>query len=169
MLEGIAQMTEDRSDLAGKKRAVDLIVNIADDVPETAMLDETFFMRICMNLLSNALKFTERGLIMIDVETNDDDMLTLRVKDTGIGPSLSFSLFFFWLHFFQHILTSFDILAYSNLPGVPPNFMSSLFEPYRQADSSTTRPHQGTGLGKWENIHVSQVFNVQLTLLSSLI
>ncbi|KAA1119108.1 hypothetical protein PGT21_015358 [Puccinia graminis f. sp. tritici] len=115
MLEGIAQMTEDRSDLAGKKRAVDLIVNIADDVPETAMLDETFFMRICMNLLSNALKFTERGLIMIDVETNDDDMLTLRVKDTGIG--------------------------------VPPNFMSSLFEPYRQADSSTTRPHQGTGLG----------------------
>ncbi|OAV92344.1 hypothetical protein, variant [Puccinia triticina 1-1 BBBD Race 1] len=85
MLEGIAQMTEDRSDLAGKKRAVDLIVQIAEDVPETAMLDETFFMRICMNLLSNALKFTERGLIMIDVELSDTETLSLKVQDTGIG------------------------------------------------------------------------------------
>ncbi|KAI7954358.1 hypothetical protein MJO28_004758 [Puccinia striiformis f. sp. tritici] len=115
MLEGIAQMTEDRSDLAGRKRAVDLIVQVADNVPETTMLDETFFMRICMNLLSNALKFTERGLIMIDVEIDDSETLIFKVQDTGIG--------------------------------IPPNFMSSLFEPYRQADSSTTRPHQGTGLG----------------------
>jgi len=117
MLEGIAQMTEDRSDLAGKKRAVDLIVQVAESVPDTVMIDETFFMRICMNLLSNALKFTERGLIMIDVDmdANDSKMLIVKVQDTGIG--------------------------------IPASFMSSLFEPYRQADSSTTRPHQGTGLG----------------------
>ncbi|KNZ49071.1 hypothetical protein VP01_522g3 [Puccinia sorghi] len=119
MLEGIAQMTEDRSDLAGKKRAVDLIVQVAESVPDTVMIDETFFMRICMNLLSNALKFTERGLIMIDVDmdANDSEMLIVKVQDTGIG--------------------------------IPASFMSSLFEPYRQADSSTTRPHQGTGLGRW--------------------
>ncbi|PLW48395.1 hypothetical protein PCASD_02903 [Puccinia coronata f. sp. avenae] len=117
ILEGIAQMTEDRSDLAGKKRVVDLIVQVAESVPETVMLDETFFMRICMNLLSNALKFTERGLIMIDVdvEASESENLIVKVQDTGIG--------------------------------IPPNFMGSLFEPYRQADSSTTRPHQGTGLG----------------------
>jgi signal transduction histidine kinase len=87
ILEGIAQMTEDRSDLAGKKRVVDLIVQVAESVPETVMLDETFFMRICMNLLSNALKFTERGLIMIDVdvEASESENLIVKVQDTGIG------------------------------------------------------------------------------------
>lgn len=92
MLEGIAQMTEDRSDLAGKKRAVDLIVQVAESVPDTVMIDETFFMRICMNLLSNALKFTERGLIMIDVDmdANDSEMLIVKVQDTGIGRVFRF-------------------------------------------------------------------------------
>ena len=88
-------MTEDRSDLAGKKRAVDLIVQVAESVPDTVMIDETFFMRICMNLLSNALKFTERGLIMIDVDmdANDSKMLIVKVQDTGIGRVFRFVFF----------------------------------------------------------------------------
>ncbi|KAH9817887.1 hypothetical protein DFH28DRAFT_1080989 [Melampsora americana] len=96
-------------------RSVDLIVHVSAIVPETALIDETFVLRICMNLLSNALKFTEKGFILISLDMNGPESLVIKVQDTGIG--------------------------------IPRSFRRELFEPYRQADSSTTRPHQGTGLG----------------------
>ncbi|MBW0490815.1 hypothetical protein O181_030530 [Austropuccinia psidii MF-1] len=115
MLEGIAQMIEDKGSLTNSTTSVELIVQVTENVPETAFIDQTFVIRICMNLLSNALKFTEHGFIMIVVDIDAVNQLVIKVQDTGIG--------------------------------IPAAFMSALFEPYRQADSSTTRPHQGTGLG----------------------
>ncbi|KAG0146668.1 hypothetical protein CROQUDRAFT_44032 [Cronartium quercuum f. sp. fusiforme G11] len=110
MVEGIGRMTEDR----GLSGAVDMIVHVSEKVPETALIDETFVLRICMNLISNALKFTEKGFILISLEMHGE-VLVIKVQDTGVG--------------------------------IPRSFRKDLFEPYRQADSSTTRPHQGTGLG----------------------
>ncbi len=75
--------------------------------------------QILLNLVTNAVKFTEQGGVAIAVrceaETPADIVLRLSVEDTGIG--------------------------------IPPDAQRRIFEPFEQADSSTTRRHGGTGLG----------------------
>jgi CheY-like chemotaxis protein/HPt (histidine-containing phosphotransfer) domain-containing protein len=75
--------------------------------------------QIVINLLGNALKFTDEGEIIIHVALDEDEAdrvkLHFAVSDTGIG--------------------------------IPPNKLSGLFEPFTQADASVTRKYGGTGLG----------------------
>ena len=68
---------------------VDLLVVVAPDVPQSLFLDETYIQRILMNLLSNALKFTSSGYILMTVEV-DGGNLVATVKDTGCGIPQSF-------------------------------------------------------------------------------
>ncbi len=87
-------------------------------LPERVMTDPTRFRQAVMNLVANAMKFTERGSIRVHVAMNHDsgrDMLVVRVVDTGIG------------------MTKEQV--------------SRLFAPFAQADDSTTRRFGGTGLG----------------------
>jgi CheY-like chemotaxis protein len=71
--------------------------------------------QIAQNLLSNALKFTEEGVIRFTVKRLNTTHVCLEVTDTG--------------------------------PGVPLEVQTQIFEPFAQADSSTTRRYGGTGLG----------------------
>ena len=68
---------------------VNLMVVVSPNVPSTLFLDETYIQRILMNLLSNALKFTRSGYIMLSVEI-EDGKLVATVKDTGTGIPPSF-------------------------------------------------------------------------------
>jgi two-component system, sensor histidine kinase and response regulator len=72
-----------------------------------------------LNLLSNGVKFTERGMVMVSCqvleERSEDVLLRFEVSDTG--------------------------------PGIASEYLSSLFQPFEQFDSSTTREYGGTGLG----------------------
>lgn len=68
---------------------VNLLVVVAPDVPSSLFLDETYIQRILMNLLSNALKFTSSGYILLLVEI-DGGNLVATVKDTGCGIPKSF-------------------------------------------------------------------------------
>ncbi|KIW07407.1 uncharacterized protein PV09_02250 [Verruconis gallopava] len=68
---------------------VELFVVVSPDVPHTLFLDETFIHRILMNLLSNALKFTRNGYILLSLEMNDDNLIAT-VEDTGCGLDPSF-------------------------------------------------------------------------------
>ncbi len=77
--------------------------------------DTTKFRQIILNLLSNATKFTEQGLITVDVSYQTEDMVRICVTDDGIGMT--------------------------------PEQQRKLFQPFTQADSSTTRKYGGTGLG----------------------
>jgi two-component system, sensor histidine kinase len=81
--------------------------------------DPTRLRQILANLISNAVKFTERGEVLVEVllteQRNDRLALTLMVKDTGIG--------------------------------IPENKLPLLFDAFSQVDSSTTRRFGGTGLG----------------------
>jgi signal transduction histidine kinase len=80
--------------------------------------DDSKVRQILLNLLSNAAKFTEQGVIQLDVSRDpqdDGDWLTFRVTDNGIGMSA-------------------EQLAH-------------IFEAFTQADNSTTRKYGGTGLG----------------------
>ncbi len=96
-----------------------LQLRISDDVPAWVMADPMRLQQVLFNLLSNALKFTRMGEILIIVETGSDESgaetIELSVSDTGIGISKEVA--------------------------------ARLFRPFEQADSSTARKYGGTGLG----------------------
>jgi signal transduction histidine kinase len=91
--------------------------NVLAPFPRRVLADPTRLRQILVNLIGNAIKFTERGSVTIEIDhrPGNERPLVLAVVDTGIG--------------------------------VPPDRLDSLFEPFRQADSSTTRKFGGTGLG----------------------
>ncbi|KAK4697653.1 hypothetical protein P7C71_g474, partial [Lecanoromycetidae sp. Uapishka_2] len=68
---------------------VDLMAVVSPDVPHSLFLDETYIHRILMNLLSNALKFTRSGYILLLIEMKEDRLIAT-VKDTGLGIPRSF-------------------------------------------------------------------------------
>ena len=93
--------------------------SIADDIPGNLRGDPARLRQILLNLLGNAVKFTPKGEVSVNVELLglDDDVARLRfeVRDSGIG--------------------------------IPADKIDLLFNPFTQADSSTTRKYGGTGLG----------------------
>lgn len=103
---------------ASEKR-LDLLYWIEPDVPATILSDRTRLQQILVNLVTNSVKFTAAGEVVIRVrrhkEPDDRDFLHFSVKDTGIG--------------------------------IPENARNRLFEVFSQVDSSTTRRFGGTGLG----------------------
>ncbi len=102
---------------AAKKR-LELLYRIAPDVPESIEGDPCRLRQVVMNLVGNAIKFTDEGQVFIDctVEANEGDrQLHISVRDTG--------------------------------PGIPEEKLSTIFESFEQSDSSTTRRYGGTGLG----------------------
>ena len=68
---------------------VELMVVVSPEVPQSLFLDETYIQRIIMNLVSNALKFTRSGYILLLVEMRHGDLIAT-VKDTGSGIPPSF-------------------------------------------------------------------------------
>ncbi|NHN37742.1 response regulator [Pseudomaricurvus alcaniphilus] len=106
-------------------KGLQLYLDLAPDLPVSLQGDALRLEQVINNLLGNAVKFTERGEILIavslaadtDSETSAPPVTTLRfsVKDTGIGVSAA------------------------QIP--------SLFQPFFQSDTSTTREYGGTGLG----------------------
>lgn len=96
-----------------------LIADCDADVPEFLMGDPSRLLQILNNLVSNALKFTHEGDIIIEIkgeQKNDSDFLCeIRVRDTGIG--------------------------------IPKDKLERIFAKFQQADGSTARKYGGTGLG----------------------
>ncbi len=101
------------------RKQLEMITDITGDVPDRLVSDPLRTRQVLVNLVSNALKFTQRGEIHISVEvknrTTDTVELLFCVRDTGIG--------------------------------IPPELRESLFDVFTQADGSTTRKYGGTGLG----------------------
>jgi CheY-like chemotaxis protein len=96
-----------------------LVSEIQSDLPDTLIGDPVRLQQIVINLVGNAIKFTEEGEISIRVhlKTQKDDQVVLQVavSDTGIG--------------------------------IPEEKQAQIFQAFSQADSSTTRLYGGTGLG----------------------
>ncbi len=102
--------------IAGKK--LEYSLSVADDVPDRLVGDPDRLRQILINLLGNAIKFTERGGISISVRREaaaDGVTLLFAVRDSGVG--------------------------------IPADKQGLIFEAFRQADGSTTRKYGGTGLG----------------------
>ncbi|GLU52783.1 response regulator [Dyadobacter frigoris] len=119
----LRQCIEDVLDMFGTratKLGLDLVYHIEDNVPLQIVGDSLRLRQVLINLVGNALKFTQQGEVYILVTLGKEDtagelQLRFGVKDTGIG------------------------IAADKLDG--------LFNPFSQVDSSTTRKYGGTGLG----------------------
>jgi len=102
-----------------QQKGIELRWRTSAEVPERVMGDSTRLRQVLVNLVGNAIKFTERGEVAVQVETQEQSkdrvVLHFRVKDSGIG--------------------------------IPKDKQSMIFEAFTQADSSTTRKYGGTGLG----------------------
>jgi signal transduction histidine kinase/DNA-binding response OmpR family regulator/HPt (histidine-containing phosphotransfer) domain-containing protein len=104
---------------AADEKGLELLCDIAPDLPELVAGDPGRLRQILLNLVSNAIKFTAHGEIalkaQIDAEDHDSRVVRFTVADTGIG--------------------------------IPKEKQEFIFSPFTQADSSTTRQYGGTGLG----------------------
>lgn len=105
--------------LRAHEKSLNLGHRVSPNVPTMLVGDPGRLRQVLMNLVGNAIKFTERGDISINVEIegNEDKDVTLHfaVRDTGIG--------------------------------IPASKRETIFKPFEQADSSMTRKYGGTGLG----------------------
>ncbi|OUR89684.1 hypothetical protein A9Q81_21150 [Gammaproteobacteria bacterium 42_54_T18] len=100
------------------QKSLDLLVDIAPNVPIEAEIDPTRIRQILLNFLSNALKFTENGSVTVSVNlegSQNQHHLRFAIRDSGIG--------------------------------ITPEQKSHLFKAFEQADASITRKYGGTGLG----------------------
>jgi signal transduction histidine kinase/ActR/RegA family two-component response regulator len=101
------------------EKKIGLAHSVAANVPARLIGDPGRWRQIVMNLVGNAIKFTEQGAVTVRVELgarhSDGDTLHVSVSDTGIG--------------------------------IPENKQAAIFDSFSQADASTTRRFGGTGLG----------------------
>jgi signal transduction histidine kinase/CheY-like chemotaxis protein/HPt (histidine-containing phosphotransfer) domain-containing protein len=105
--------------LRAQAKDLELYCHVLPDVPDRLVGDPVRLRQIVMNLIGNALKFTEHGEVVVRVEMQPDVeqrvWLHFAVSDTGIG--------------------------------IPPERRDKIFAAFEQADNSTTRKYGGTGLG----------------------
>jgi PAS domain S-box-containing protein len=105
--------------LLAEKKGLELAYYIPPDVPDRVLGDPGRLRQILTNLLSNSIKFTQKGEVVVTIEAEEQTetsvRLHCRVRDTGIG--------------------------------IAPDKIQMIFDPFTQADSSTTRMFGGTGLG----------------------
>jgi two-component system, sensor histidine kinase and response regulator len=105
--------------LRAQQKGLELVCDVRPDVPQVVRGDPTRLRQIVVNLVGNAIKFTERGEVVLRVELNalnqGDNELHFSIQDTGIGIS--------------------------------PEKQKLIFEAFAQGDNSSARKYGGTGLG----------------------
>jgi PAS domain S-box-containing protein len=118
-LADLVDKTTELMAVRANAKALELVAFVHPDVPPYVMGDPTRLRQVLVNLLGNAIKFTEQGEVILRVDPSRDETgssrLRVSVSDTGIG--------------------------------IPPDKIETIFESFTQVDSSTTRKYGGTGLG----------------------
>ncbi len=105
--------------LRADEKGLELLCDITPEVPEAIQADWGRLRQVLVNLLGNAIKFTPSGevTLKVDVQRREGDECLLHCVVTDTGV------------------------------GIPPEKQKAIFDPFTQADSSTTRKYGGTGLG----------------------
>ena len=121
------------------EKDVKFLINYSDDIPEYIIGDSTRLKQVLINLVNNALKFTEKGAVTLHIKTlskNDKStQIYFGVEDTGIG--------------------------------IPADKLASVFEKFTQADTSTTRKYGGTGLGLSISVQLIEMMGGKLEVSST--
>ena len=125
--------------VSAHKKGLELIADIRPDVPQRIVGDPTRLRQVIINLIGNAIKFTEQGEVALEVcvdqVTEGSVFLRFSVRDTGMG--------------------------------VPPDKQQAIFEAFSQADVSTTRRFGGTGLGLAISARLVQLMDGRIWLEST--
>ncbi len=124
-----------------RKRGIKLVLTSEPEVPTRIKGDPARIRQVLLNLLSNALKFTEEGSVKLTLSLSQAgeggaQLLVATVSDTGIG--------------------------------IAPEALEDLFTPFKQADTSTTRRFGGTGLGLAISKRIAELLGGQLGVESRL-
>ncbi len=102
-----------------REKNIEVLFSVAPDVPRRVIGDALRLQQVLINLLGNAIKFTQTGEVVLSIrcceQTSERIVLEFSVRDTGIG--------------------------------IPPEQLGRLFKPFSQGDTTTTRRFGGTGLG----------------------
>jgi signal transduction histidine kinase len=112
---------------------------VADGVPTTLIGDPSRLQQVLSNLLANAIKFSEQGTVSVRVDLDDRRLPEQRLEFPAArdGDALA-----------EHEkVTQLRFSVRDTGIGIPPQAFSKLFQPFVQADGSTTRKYGGTGLG----------------------
>ncbi|MFQ6114444.1 MAG: response regulator, partial [bacterium] len=122
------------------KKGLELAYHIAPNVPNKVVGDPGRLRQILINLTNNAIKFTEKGEVVVSVEeeskTEKEAYLHFKVKDTGIG--------------------------------IPKAKQRIIFDPFSQADSTMTRKYGGTGLGLAISSHLVKLMGGKMWVESKI-
>ncbi|WP_265948530.1 PAS domain-containing hybrid sensor histidine kinase/response regulator [Dechloromonas sp. A34] len=125
--------------VSAHKKSLELIADIRPEVPQRVVGDPTRLRQVIINLVGNAIKFTERGEValevVVDQQTDGSVFLRFSIRDTGIG--------------------------------IPPEKQQAIFEAFSQADVSTTRRFGGTGLGLAISARLVQLMDGRIWLESA--
>jgi len=122
-----------------REKHLELLAEVDADVPRAVRGDPTRLRQVLMNLIGNAIKFTERGEVVVSVgaaQTDGNVTLSFVVRDTGIG--------------------------------IAPEHTASVFKEFTQADSTMTRRYGGTGLGLAISQRLVKLMGGELGLTSEL-
>ncbi|WP_301100541.1 response regulator [Propionivibrio sp.] len=118
------------------KKGLEVIVSVAPSVPPRVVGDPTRVRQVISNLVGNAVKFTKKGDVLVDVTVEErataSVLLRFAVRDSGIG--------------------------------IPVSRQGAIFEAFSQADDSTTRRFGGTGLGLTICAHLVQMMSGHIWL-----
>jgi signal transduction histidine kinase/CheY-like chemotaxis protein/streptogramin lyase len=122
------------------EKNLELIIDIADDVKKELIGDQLRLQQVLTNLVNNAIKFTEKGLVYLSVESvsteNENTILQFSITDTGIGMNLA--------------------------------KQAHLFDAFAQADDSITKKYGGTGLGLTISKELIELMNGKISVRSEL-
>lgn len=138
----IRQLAEDMLNMAGiqaRQKGLLLNLKISPDIPQVLLGDSTRLRQILANLVGNAVKFTARGEVSLEIARQNGlqskMFLCFKVNDTGIG--------------------------------IPPENLELIFQPFRQADETTTRNYGGTGLGLTISKQLTELLGGTISVTSS--
>lgn len=137
-LEQLVQKSASVFSLTADHKGVPLLCHVESDVPLKLIGDPTRLRQVLLNLIGNAFKFTNEGLVRLNVSLSKQQQEQCRLKfeiiDSGIG--------------------------------IPQDRQAQLFEAFTQADQSTTRQYGGTGLGLTISNKLVQLMDGTLQLQS---
>jgi signal transduction histidine kinase/DNA-binding response OmpR family regulator len=115
VMEDVGEMLAPKAE----EKKLDVILQYSSHLPRHFIGDAGRIRQVVTNLVNNAVKFTEHGQILIDVEKESGDAVSARMR----------------------------VSVYDTGCGIPEEKIGALFQKFTQADSSTTRKYGGTGLG----------------------
>jgi len=147
-IAGILDQAQRNFHQLAQDKNLEFLIERSDDLPEAVRTDDKRLQQILMNLLSNAFKFTEEGRVVL--------------KIAPAAPDETYYL--------ESLNRATDVIAFSVSDtgiGIPSDKQRIIFEPFQQADGTTSRKYGGTGLGLSISREIARLLGGEIRMLSA--